>query len=144
LKHALPFGLGTLFNAYDSHLLGTFKGGSKSLFMEQLDEIEFNPDDYLKQVRERAKEHKYDPSAIDFSDDSKHKMMIRTPEGVARFGRVGYCDYLIWSHLEKNNQVKSGTAKKKQAVFLKSHSKIKGNWKDNDYSPNWLSMRLLW
>jgi hypothetical protein len=37
-----------------------------------------------------------------------------------------------------------GYANKKRNTFQKSHSKIKGDWKKNDYSPNNLALRLLW
>jgi hypothetical protein len=99
----------------------------------------------MERVLENAERCGYDPDSIDFSDDNIHKVMIETPEGqIRRFGRVGYNDFHIWSHLEEQKEVPSGTAQQKRERFWKSHSKMKGDWKADDYSPNWLSMRLLW
>jgi hypothetical protein len=82
---------------------------------------------------------------IDFSDNKTHKLQIRTPEGrLRRFGRVGYNDFHIWSHLERNKEVVSGTAAAKRDRFWKSHTKIRGNWKSDKYSPNMLALKVLW
>ena len=146
LKHYLPFPLGDLFQYYDRHKIRIFKGGSKrTAFEAQLAEVGITPSDYLEAVRNSAERCGYDPEAVEFSNNSTHKIQIRSPEGrLVRFGRVGYNDFHIWSHLERNNEVAKGTAKEKQARFWKSHTKMGGNWKDNNYSPNWLALRLLW
>lgn len=60
------------------------------------------------------------------------------------FGRIGYGDFLIWSALERRGSVEDGTADKKRERFWKSHSKIKGDWKKDDFSPNNLALRILW
>jgi len=119
--------------------------GKSSSFQEKLKEIGLEPTKYLDIVKKKAKHWGYDPSCVDFSSDGVHKIEIKTPDGkVVRFGRIGYNDVLMWTVLELNKKVKSGMADQKQKTFWKSHSKMKGDWKDNDYSPNWLSMRLLW
>lgn len=111
----------------------------------QLKSIGYDINKYLKDVKKKAKEYGYNPNNVYISDNNKHKIMIYDDNGkIHRFGRVNYGDYLIWSHLEKNKQVPIGYANMKKNVFHKSHSKIKGNWKSNDYSPNNLSLRLLW
>lgn len=100
---------------------------------------------YLKEVRRKAKAHGYDPSSLDFASDGVHKLQLTTPEGkTVRFGRVGYGDHLIWLHREKIGQAPAGTAAKKRDTFQKSHSKIRGNWKADKYSPNNLALRVLW
>lgn len=146
LKHYLPYPLGDLFQYYDRHKIRIFKGGSKkSKFEKQLESVGMDPEDYMKKVLEHAEHYGYNPESIDFSDDNVHKIMIETPEGkIRRFGRVGYNDFHIWGHLEKSKAVPSGTAEDKRARFWKSHSKMGGDWKKDNYSPNWLSMRLLW
>lgn len=145
LKHYLPFPLGDLFQYYDRHKIRIFKGGAKSSkFEKQLQSVGLRPYDYLERVRFHAKRCGYDPDAVEFSDDNIHKIQIETPKGKIKFGRVGYNDYHIWSHLERNKEVASGTAQQKRERFWKSHSKMGGNWKEDDYSPNWLAMRLLW
>jgi len=145
LKQVLPFPFSQLFHSYDSHTLGMFKGGAKSsTFEKQLESVGMSPEEYLEQVRKNAERCGYDPDAVEFSDNKTHKIQIKTPDGIVRFGRVGYNDFQIWSHLERNKEVPSGTAEGKRKRFWKSHSKMGGNWKDNDYSPNWLALRLLW
>jgi len=146
LKSIFSAPFGVLFNMYEKHRLGAFKGGSiQSNFRKQLMEVGISPEDYLEEVKKSARRNGYDTKTIAFSDNRTHKIRMERPDGkIIRFGRVGYNDFHIWSHLERNNQVSKGTAKGKQDRFLKSHSKIKGNWKEDKYSPNWLSMNLLW
>lgn len=146
LKSYLPEPLGDLFQFYDRHKIRTFKGGAiQPAFKKQLVELGIEPDHYLEMARKNAKDKGYDPDAIHFSDDKIHKLRIERPDGkVVRFGRVNYNDYLIWSHLEMNNQASKGTASEKQNRFWRSHSKIKGKWKEDKYSPNWLALNVLW
>lgn len=146
LKYMLPDPLGDLFQYYDRHRLRIFEGGAiQSAFKKQLIGLGIDPEHYLDMARKNAKDKGYDPSCVDFSGDKIHKLGIETPDGkTVRFGRVGYNDFLILTHLEQNNQVKKGTAKAKQDRFWKSHTKIKGDWKENLYSPNWLALNVLW
>jgi hypothetical protein len=113
-------------------------------FKKQLMDIGLNPEDYLKTVQAIAKKRGY-KTMPQWSDNNKHKLMIKTPEGnIRRFGAVGYGDYLIWSWLENEGKVPKGTAKQKRNVFNKSHTKIKGDWKNDKYSPNSLALNILW
>jgi hypothetical protein len=146
LKYMLPDPLGDLFQYYDRHRIRIFKGGAiQSAFQKQLIELGIDPDHYLDMARRNADYKGYDSSSIEFSDDKLHKLRIETPNGkTARFGRVGYNDFLILSHLEANKELKKGTAKAKQDRFWKSHTKIKGDWKEDPYSPNWLALNVLW
>jgi len=120
-------------------------GRGKPTFAEYLTKVNYNPTTYLQAIRKKAKAHGYAPSSIHFAEDGVHKLAIKTPAGqIVRFGRVGYGDFLIWSLFEKRGEVESGTAFNKRRTFHASHSKIKGNWKSNDFSPNNLALRLLW
>jgi hypothetical protein len=138
-----------VFDSPDGKLyLGTNEaygeGKPRSKFKNQLEDAGINPDDYLKIVRTIAKRKGY-TTVPDWSDNNKHKLMIKTPEGnIRRFGAVGYGDHLIWSWLENEGKVPKGTAKQKRNVFNKSHTKIKGDWKDDKYSPNQLALSILW
>lgn len=146
LKHYLPEPLGDLFQYYDRHKIRIFRGGAiQSAFKKQLSELGIDEDHYLDMARRNAADKGYDPKDVEFSDNTTHKLMIRAPDGsLRRFGRVCYNDFLIWSHLEENKEVMKGTAKAKQDRFWKSHMKIKGDWKDDKYSPNWLALNILW
>lgn len=114
-------------------------------FAKDLKDAGFSPSEYLEQVRNAAAEQGYDGDDLHFSDDNEHKLMIATPDDrIIRFGRVGYGDYIIWSKLESNGEVRKGYADMKRRVFTKSHSAIKGNWKSDKYSPNMLALKILW
>lgn len=111
----------------------------------QLKNIGISPREYLHQARLSAYHFGYDPYRLDFAVDGVHKLSYTTPYGkVVSFGRVGYGDFILWSHLERAGKVQSGTAKDKQRRFIVSHEAIQGNWKQNPYSPNWLAIRILW
>jgi len=115
------------------------------LFAKELQNNSITPSEYLKKVRAVAEKYGYDSELLMFSDNDENKLMIITPdENVIRFGRVGYGDYIIWSHLESVGSVRKGYAEIKRRVFVKSHSAIKGAWKTNDFSPNNLALRILW
>ena len=80
-----------------------------------------------------------------FSSDSIHKLEVEDQKGrIVRFGRAGYGDFLIYQFLESQGKEPEGKAEMKRNVFHKSHEAIKGNWKSNPYSPNNLSLKLLW
>ena len=69
------------------------------------------------------------------------KYMIYNPitNKFVHFGAMGYLDhtkYLQLYDLETANEYRSR--------YLKRALKIKGDWKDNPYSPNHLSIKLLW
>lgn len=61
------------------------------------------------------------------------KYMLQDPQGKwVHFGSTDYEDFTF----HKN--------KERQQSYLARASKIKGNWKDNMYSPNMLSIVALW
>ena len=49
------------------------------------------------------------------------------------FGQLGYSDFTKYPHDEDRRR-----------LYLARATKIKGNWKENIYSPNMLSIVLLW
>ena len=55
------------------------------------------------------------------------------------FGQMGYLDYSKYKQLY---DIK--IANEHRSRYLKRALKIKGNWIGNPYSPNYLSMLLLW
>jgi hypothetical protein len=110
-----------------------------------LEKAGFSPSAYLKEAQRRAKKHHYPYKLLGFASDGTHKLAIPDENGrVVAFGKVGYGDHLIYSHLEEHGKVSAGTALKKQNVFQKSHSKMKGDWQKNPFSPNNLALKILW
>ena len=114
-------------------------------FEKQLHKVGFDSASYLKEARRKAKLHHYPYKLLGFANDGNHKLAIPDENGrVIAFGKVGYGDHLIYSHQEALQKVSAGTAEKKRNVFRKSHTKIKGDWKKNPFSPNSLALNILW
>jgi len=103
------------------------------------------PSEYLKKARQSASRNGYDPKKLELATDGKHKLCILTDDNLKRcFGRVGNNDFIMWSHLEKIGKVQPGYAEMKRRVFHASHSKIRGNWKSDKFSPNMLALKINW
>jgi hypothetical protein len=68
------------------------------------------------------------------SNKPKKKYMILNPNTnkYIYFGQMGYEDFTKHKDLRRRQN------------YLKRSANIKGNWKDNPYSPNNLSRYLLW
>jgi hypothetical protein len=101
--------------------------------------------EYLSRVRAKAKSEGYPYKLLGYADDGVHKFQIPNKDGkIIRFGRTGYGDFIIWSALEASGKAKSGMADMKRRTFHSSHSKIRGNWKSDQFSPNNLALKILW
>jgi hypothetical protein len=112
-------------------------------FQDQLAHHGIDPQRYLAEANRKAK--KYNVSSLRFSPDKIHKLELTDPSGkIVRFGRAGYGDFLIYSHLESLGYVPEGYSDKKRSTFQKSHSAIKGEWRTNPYSPNNRALHILW
>ena len=115
-------------------------GAIRSKLKKYLAARDIDPKKYLDTAKAAAKRTGYDPRALEFSDDDEHKLMIYDDKGaVKRFGRVGYGDFIIHSMSGAQS-----VADSKRERFRKSHMKIKGDWKNDKFSPNWLAINILW
>ena len=99
-----------------------------------------NYSDY-KTVLYRAKHYYGEDVKLLQSTRKTKKYMIYNPitNKVVHFGAMGYLDYTKYVQLYDLE-----TANKHRTKYLKRALKIKGNWINNQYSPNYLSMLLLW
>jgi hypothetical protein len=114
-------------------------------FKQQLEDIGYGCASYLSDARAVARKAGYDPARLEFSNDGKHKLMYMAPDGSLRhFGLATYGDFLIWSHLEREAAAPKGTARKKRTAFRRSHEAIKGDWRNDKYSPNRLALSINW
>lgn len=120
------------------------RGLKGNKFFEELKRYGIDPDDYLKKMKANAKKNKYDPKLVDWALDDVHKLKYTSPEGVKKFGRVGNKDNFIYKHLEKKKEVEKGTAKMMRDRFHKSHGAITEKHNLGIYSPNELSIYILW
>ena len=96
--------------------------------MEKICEVS-NPEVVLKQLE------KYYGDEVDlYLSTSKHKkyMVFDEDSKKVHFGSMLYQDYT--KHKDK----------KRRKNYLKRASNIKGNWRQNPFSPNMLSIILLW
>jgi len=85
------------------------------------------------EVYRRASKYLGKTAKIGLSTKKEKKYMVVTPDGkIVHFGQMGYEDY---------TKPKNKTRRKN---YLKRSRRIKGNWKKNKYSPNNLSIHLLW
>lgn len=86
-------------------------------------------------VLENAKKYFNNPNIDIFTSTHKNKKyMIYDPNlnKYIHFGDIRYKDYTYTDD------------KDKQRNYLNRATKIKGDWKDNKYSPNSLAIALLW
>lgn len=112
-------------------------------FLRQLRKANITPQNYMAAAKQRAASAGYNPNDLTWGDD-EYKLCIKDGDREICFGRVGYGDFLIWSALEAQGRVQPGFAKKKRAVFHASHSKIRGDWKNDKFSPNMLALSINW
>jgi DNA adenine methylase len=117
---------------------------SSDAFMKQLEKLKISPDDYMTVARHLAKSKGYDPDKLAFASDGDHKLLYESPEGLRKFGKVGYGDYIIWSYLERMGKVPKGTADQKRNTFQKSHRAMSKEYGLRKYSPNELALNINW
>jgi hypothetical protein len=88
-----------------------------------------NPDEVIRKL------HKYLGKDIQLHMSNKptKKYMIQSPTGkYIHFGQMGYEDYT-----KHQNDIR-------RINYLNRATNIKGKWRDDPYSPNNLSINLLW
>lgn len=84
-------------------------------------------------VKRKAKKYLGDDVIIKKSTRKNKKFMVLDEKNKwIHFGDDRYQDYT--KHKDKNRRER----------YLKRATKIKGNWKNDKYSPNNLSINLLW
>ena len=92
---------------------------------------------YLSIVRKIGKLYGY--KGIQLSTNPKYKLMIQHENKFIHFGSRANSDFILYMlNGEKEKAMKMRNA------YLKRTEKIKGNWKDNDFSKNNLSRRIIW
>ena len=86
-----------------------------------------------KLVVKKAKAYLGKNVVIALSTRKGKKYMVKNKDDKwIHFGALGYEDYT--KHKDKNRQLN----------YLARATRIKGNWRDNKYSPNNLSINILW
>ena len=99
---------------------------------------------YLTTVRTRAKLAGI-RAKITYAHDGHHKFKLMAPDGTIRkFGASGSMDFLLYKKAEEEGLVPDGTAEERRRLYHVRASKIKGDWRSDPFSPNALSLTLLW
>ena len=110
-------------------------------FEEELLLKNINSKKYLQAVQVKAMYYNYDWKTLRFSDDNKHKLEIRRPDGkYIKFGSAEYNDFIIYSFMAKKHKITYDEAIKRRDNFHKRM--IRKN--DDIYTPLNLSLNLLW
>jgi hypothetical protein len=133
-----------ILNTNKFNIKNTITGMGKDKFIKQLEEIGFEPNKYLNLAKNMAKKEGYNPDNLYFANNNDNKLMYESPEGKKYFGKAGYGDFIIWTFKEDKGEVKKGYAKQKRNVFRKSHGEISKIYNLGKYSPNELSINILW
>jgi hypothetical protein len=117
-----------------------YRGRGRGDFESQLMKADVKPKDYLRMAQRYAQRAGYPYKKVQFSDQPGKKLMIEDPSGrTVHFGATGYNDFLLYS-LQGNKQL----ADEKRRLYLARAQKIKGNWRQDKYSPNSLAIYILW
>ena len=98
---------------------------------------------YLKIAKQKAEAAGYDPALLKFSDKPRYKLEYDS----VPFGHSSYPDFIVYSILAEMGDYEKYTkayAARRRASYLARASKIKGDWRRNRNSPNWLAIRILW
>ena len=99
-----------------------------------------NYSDY-ESVLKQAKHYYGNDTILLPSTRKSKKYMIKNKftNKYVHFGAMGYLDYTKYIQIFDLK-----TANEHRSRYLKRALNIKGNWKNNPYAPNYLSMLLLW
>ena len=92
---------------------------------------ELNKYSDFKTVNDNAK-RLYNKEVFLSTRKNKKYMIMNDDNHWVHFGQLGYEDFT--KHLDEQ----------RRELYVKRASKLKGQWKENIYSPNMLSIVLLW
>jgi len=89
---------------------------------------------YSNPLKAQKKAEKWLGKGVQLFPSSKidKKYMIKNNNKWIHFGQMGYEDYLFHNSIKRKNSYHSRA------------ENIKGNWKNDKYSPNNLSLHILW
>jgi len=88
-----------------------------------------------KRVIENAKRYFNNPDVklyLSTRKNSKYAIYDPINQKLVHFGNINYSDFTQHQNEERRQN------------YLRRASNIKGNWRDNPYSPNNLAINLLW
>jgi hypothetical protein len=105
-----------------------------------LDNFKISKKVYLDTAKKNAKDKGYDPNLLNFSKRKDKKLNYN---GV-NFGSSTNRDFIIYSILEDRQEIAKGTALQQRKQYLARAKKIKGDWKKDKESANYLAIKTLW
>jgi DNA adenine methylase len=113
-------------------------------FQRILRHLRIDEKEYLTVAKNQARKTGYDPDKLSYASDGDHKLIYDSPQGIKKFGKAGYGDFIIWSYLERMGKVPKGTAAEKRKRFRTSHGQMSKDYGLTKYSPNELAINILW
>lgn len=113
------------------------------IFTNQLEVLNIDPNEYLLFARESARKSGYSLGvlrSLTFSNRKNKKLKILDPnkKKYIHFGDSRYKDYIIYTLLNDANR------NVYRMKYISRATGIKGEWIYNIFSPNYLSISILW
>jgi hypothetical protein len=94
-----------------------------------------NEKQYLQIMKNTASDAGYNPDELSLAHDGIHKLKYNN----IKFGNIDYPDFILFI---MNKQIDEAIKRRKN--YLTRTANMRGNWKDNKYSKNNLSRRIIW
>jgi hypothetical protein len=106
----------------------------------------FGMDDeyYLNVAKSYAGLHGYEPKYLSLATDNKHKLRYKHGNKHIQFGSTNNLDYIILTFLEGIDELTEDVAFSRRHQYLKRSEGIKGDWKEDKFSPNNLARKIIW
>ena len=105
------------------------------MFIDNLENMDISPDDYLKKARKIAKSHGY-YGDLEFSTRKNKKLMYDHNGKYIHFGGADNMDFIL------HKMTKNPNANERRELYHKRASKLAEQ--SDKYSPSKLSLLILW
>ena len=113
-------------------------------FTDRLKELNIQPETYIKIVKNIASNKGYNANNLTFSKNPNYKLSYTIGDRNVNFGSTPYSDYIIYLKKAEDGLLSDKQAEEHRRRYLSRALKIKGNWKENNTSRNYLAISILW
>ena len=115
-------------------------GNGIQTFKNKLKNIGVSLASYLNIAKKNAEKNGYDKNLLTLSKKKGKKLNYNGID----FGSSDNNDFIIYSLLAKKNKITKKEAEKHRELYLSRAENIKGDWKNNKESPNFLAIKIIW
>ena len=116
------------------------EGKGKMELKQLLNNNDIGINEYLKIVKKIAKKKGYNPNLLTISNKKGKKLNYNGVD----FGSSSNNDFITYSLMAKNKEITKKEADEHRRRYLARATNIKGDWKDDNESPNNLAIKILW